>query len=300
MYHAAPLRFAGFIHSLGGTVVMARQFDAEAALAAIERYGVTHTHMVPTQFRRLLLLPEQVRAAADCSSLRCVIHGAAPCDVTIKQSMMGWWGPIVWEYYGTTEGGGTIADPHQWLAHPGTVGLPYPGADVRVLDDDGEQVPAGTPGTVYFHVVWSDFEYLHDPGKTRDNRRGDYVTVGDLGYLDDEGFLYLLGRSVELIISAGVNVYPAEIESRLVNHPAVADVAVVGEPDDDRGEVPVAHVELAPGAVAGPELVAELHAHCAAELAAFKLPRRFVFVDALPRDPSGKLLKRKLVHPATA
>ena len=300
LYHTAVLAFTASSLHFGHCVVLMDGWSAQSSLEMIEAHRVTHTHMVPTQFRRLLLLPEDQRAAADCSSLRCVIHGAAPCDVTIKQAMMQWWGPLIWEYYGTTEGGGTVADPQQWLSHPGTVGKPYPGADVRVLDEAGDPVPPGTPGTVYFHVVWSDFEYLHDPGKTRDNRRGDYVTVGDLGYLDEEGFLYLLGRSVELIISAGVNIYPAEIESALSHHPAVADVAVVGAPDEDRGEIPVAHVELADGAVPGPELEAELRRHCAEELAAFKHPRRFVFVDALPRDPSGKLLKRKLGQPAPA
>jgi long-chain acyl-CoA synthetase len=294
LYHTAVLAFAASSLHFGHRIVLMDGWSPEAGLEAIERYRVSHTHMVPTQFRRLLLLPEKVRKAADCSSLRCVIHGAAPCDTEIKRAMMRWWGPIIYEYYGTTEGGGTVAEPQQWLAHPGTVGKPYPGAEIRILDEAGAQVPPGTAGTVYFYTAWSDFEYLHDPGKTRGNRRGDYVTVGDMGYLDEEGFLFLLGRSAELIVSAGVNVYPAEIESVLVRHPTVADVAVVGEPDEDRGEVPVAYIERSTPDLPGPELEAELRRHCAAELAGFKLPRRFVVVDALPRDPSGKLLKRKL------
>jgi long-chain acyl-CoA synthetase len=207
---------------------------------------------------------------------------------------MKWWGPIVWEYYGTTEGGGTVASPEQWLAHPGTVGLPYPGADVKILDNDGVEVPRGESGTVYFLVTWSDFQYYKDEEKTRAGRRGNYCTVGDLGRMDEEGFLYLHGRSSELIITGGVNVYPAEIEAALIGHPSVADVAVVGRPDDDRGEVPHAFVEPTPDAIAGPDLEDELLARCRERLARFKLPRGFTFVAALPRDPNGKLLKRKL------
>jgi long-chain acyl-CoA synthetase len=294
LYHTAVLAFTASSLHFGHTVVVMDGWSAEGMLERIQAYGVTHTHVVPTQFRRLLLLPEEVRKAYDCSSLRVVIHGAAPCDLSIKQAIMDWWGPVVYEYYGTTEGGGTVATPEQWLAHPGTVGLPYPGADIRIFDEQGNEVPAGTPGTVYFHVGWSDFEYLHDAAKTAGNRRGSYATVGDLGYVDEEGFLYLLGRSSELIISGGVNVYPAEIESALIRHPAVADAAVLGVPDDDLGEVAHAYLEAAPGVVPDAALETEIRRHCEAELARFKHPRRITFVAALPRDPSGKLMKRRL------
>ncbi len=294
LYHTAVLAFAASSLHFGHTVVIMDGWSAERALGYISEFGVTTTHMVPTQFRRLLILPPEVRESYDCSSLRCVVHGAAPCEPSIKQAMMRWWGPIIWEYYGTTEGGGTVASPEQWLAHPGTVGLPYPGADIKILDDDGHEVPRGESGTVYFLVTWSDFEYHNDPDKTRAGRRGDYCTVGDLGRMDDEGFLYLLGRSSEVIISAGVNVYPAEIEAALIGHPAVADVAVVGRPDEDRGEVPHAFIETVAGVEESPELVEELMARCRERLAGFKLPRTLTFVPALPRDPNGKLLKRSL------
>ena len=294
LYHTAVLAFAASSLHFGHTVVVMDGWNAERMLELVQRHRVTHTHMVPTQFRRLLLLPGDVRGSYDCSSLRCVIHGAAPCDSTIKQAMFDWWGPVIYEYYGTTEGGGTVADPQQWLAHPGTVGKPYPGADIRILDEHGVEVAAGISGTVYFYVTWSDFEYLNDTSKTAGSRRGEYATVGDLGYVDDEGFLYLLGRSSELIISGGVNVYPAEIESVLVRHPAVADAAVIGVPDEDLGEVVQAVLEPAPGATPGPALEAQIRDHCAEQLAKFKHPRVITFVEALPRDPSGKLLKRKL------
>lgn len=294
LYHTAVLAFVASSLHFGHTVVLMDGWTAEKALDYISTYRITHTHMVPTQFRRLLLLPEEVRASHDCTSLRCVVHGAAPCEPSIKMAVMDWWGPIVWEYYGTTEGGGTIATPQQWLDHPGTVGRPYPGADIKILDDDGVEVPVGQSGTVYFLVTWSDFEYYNDPGKTREGRRGDYCTVGDLGRVDEDGFLYLLGRSSELIISGGVNVYPAEIEAALIADPTVADVAVIGRPDDDRGEVPHAFVELAPGFLPGPEVEAELMARCRGRLAGFKLPRMLTFVEQLPRDPNGKLLKRNL------
>jgi long-chain acyl-CoA synthetase len=294
LYHTAVLAFAASALHFGHTVVLMDGWQAEKALDYIQRFGVTHTHMVPTQFRRLLLLPDETRGAYDCSSLTCVVHGAAPCEPSIKQSMMDWWGPIVWEYYGTTEGGGTIATPEQWLERPGTVGSAYPGADIRILDDDGIEVARGDSGTVYFHVAWSDFEYHNDPDKTSAGRRGDYCTVGDLGRMDDDGFLYLLGRSSELIITNGINVYPAEIEGALIGHPGVADVAVIGHPDADRGEIVYAFVEPAPGRVAGPELEAELMARCRERLAPFKLPRVISFVTELPRDPNGKLLKRRL------
>jgi long-chain acyl-CoA synthetase len=294
LYHTAVLAFASSSLHFGHTVVLMDGWKAEKALAYIRDYRVTHTHMVPTQFRRLLLLPEEVRSGYDCTSLTCVVHGAAPCEPSIKAAMMDWWGPIVWEYYGTTEGGGTMATPQQWLAHPGTVGLAYPGADIRILDDDGLEVPRGESGTVYFLVTWSDFEYHNDPGKTSAGRRGDYCTVGDLGRMDDEGFLYLLGRSSELIISAGQNVYPAEIEAALIGHPLVADVAVVGRPDSDRGEVPHAFIEAKRGTETDGAFEAELLARCRERLAGYKLPRTFTFVAELPRDPNGKLLKRRL------
>jgi long-chain acyl-CoA synthetase len=294
LYHTAVLAFAASSLHLGHTVVLIDRWTPEGMLERIERYRVTQTHMVPTQFRRLLLLPAEQRARYDCSSLRCVIHGAAPCEVSIKQAMLDWWGPVIFEYYGTTEGGGTIVKPEEWLAHPGTVGRSWPGADLRILDEDGRQLPPGAAGTVFIRAAQADFEYYNDEAKTQENRRGDYFTVGDLGSMDADGFLYLLGRSSELIISAGVNIYPAEIEAALIGQPAVADVAVIGVPDLDRGEAVKALIEVADGFVAGPELSAELLATCASRLAPFKLPRTIEFVTGLPRDPSGKLRKRLL------
>jgi long-chain acyl-CoA synthetase len=296
MYHLSPLSFGYFSLHLEHTVVLMEKWDAERALQLIDRYRVTDVAMVPTQLHRLMALPEEVRARYDVSSLRQVIHAAAPCPIELKRRLFAWLGPVIYEFYGASEGGGTLATPHDWLAHPGTVGRPWAGADVKVLDDDGNPVPSGTVGTVYLKLM-GEFAYKGDPEKTAANRRGDYFTVGDMGELDDDGFLYLRDRKIDMIVSGGVNIYPAEVEAALLSHPSVGDAAVFGVPHDDWGEEVKAVVEPAVGVVPSPEIAAELLAHCESMLARYKLPRSIDFVDAMPRDPNGKLYKRTLRDP---
>ena len=297
MYHMAPLSFGYFSAHFEHPVVLMDGWDAERALQLIERHRVTDTHMVPTQLHRLMQLPDEVRGRYDVSSLRRVIHAAAPCPIELKRRLFEWLGPVVYEYYGATEGGGTIARPDDWLAHPGTVGSPWPGGGVKILDDDGNEVPARTVGTVYLKVMGGDFRYKGDPTKTADSRRGDYFTVGDVGELDDDGFLYLRDRKIDMIISGGVNIYPAEVEAALLSHPSVGDVAVFGIPHDEWGEEVKAVVEPAPGQMASDELADELLAHCRDILARYKCPRSIDFTTAMPRDPNGKLYKRRLRDP---
>jgi fatty-acyl-CoA synthase len=293
LYHAAPLVYSMSMQRLGATVVVMEHFDPELCLELIERHRVTHAQFVPTMFVRLLRLPEDVRRRYDVSSLQVVMHAAAPCSVPIKQQMIDWWGPIIHEYYsGTEDIGGTFITAQEWLEHPGSVGRPS--AECHIVGDDGEELAAGEVGVVYF-LGGRPFEYHNDPDKTRSitNDRG-WRTLGDMGYLDEDGYLYLTDRKAHMIISGGVNVYPQEAENVLVAHPAVADVAVIGVPDPDMGEAVKAVVELVDGATPGPSLEAELLAHCRAELAAFKCPRSVDFVDQLPREDNGKLYKRLL------
>jgi long-chain acyl-CoA synthetase len=297
LYHTAVLNFAAISIQLGHPVILMDRFEPAEMLALIDRHRVTHSHMVPTQFRRLLALPEPVRAAYDVSSLRAMIHSAAPCPQEIKRRMLEWWGPVVVEYYAATEGGGTSISAQEWLDRPGSVGLPWLGSEVRVLDEAGRDRPAGEPGLVYMRMGTSTFEYHQDAEKTRAARAGGMFTVGDIGYLDAEGYLYLCDRGSDLIISGGVNIYPAEIESELSCHPAVADVAVFGIPHDDWGEEIKAVVEPAAGAEAGPALTGELLDFLGGRVARFKLPRTIDYVAELPRDPNGKLYKRKLRDP---
>ena len=296
MYHMAPLSFGYFSAHFEHRVVLMEKWDAETALALIERHRVTDTHMVPTQLHRLMQLPDEVRRRYDVSSLRQVIHAAAPCPIDLKHRLFEWLGPVIYEFYGATEGGGTIAKPKDWLSHPGTVGVPWAGADVKILDDDGNEVPPGTVGTVYMKLM-GDFRYKGDPQKTTANRHGDYFTVGDMGELDADGFLYLRDRKIDMIISGGVNIYPAEVEAALLSHPAVGDVAVFGIPDADWGEQVKAVVEPAPGWEPSPALADELQAHSAGQLAKYKRPRSIDFIDVMPRDPNGKLYKRRLRDP---
>jgi acyl-CoA synthetase (AMP-forming)/AMP-acid ligase II len=294
LYHAAPISWSMEIHRIAGTVVLMERFDAEHALALIERYGVTCGQFVPTMFIRMLKLPEEVRARYDVSSLRSVVHAAAPCPVDVKQQMMKWWGPIIYEYYSSTEGAGaTSVTPDEWLAHPGTVGKSMVGA-IHILDDDGNELPPGEAGT-----IWGEgplgFEYRNDPQKTAEavNAQG-YKTVGDVGYLDNEGYLYLTDRKAHMIISGGVNIYPQETENVLVLHPKVFDVAVIGVPDDDLGEQVKAVVQPVEWDDAGPELATELIEYCRANLAHYKCPRSVDFERELPRLDTGKLYKRPL------
>jgi long-chain acyl-CoA synthetase len=296
LYHAAPGGHAlGFLHA-GYTVAIRSRFEPEDMLRAVERYGVTTVHMVPTHFHRLLRLPEDVRSGYDLSSLRAVIHAGAPCPVPIKKQMLDWLGPIIWEYLGSTEGSVSRVSPEEWLTRPGTVGRPLPGLTVKTLGPDGEQLRTGEPGTIYFGFPdrAPSFEYHHDPEKTAESRRGNLVTAGDFGYFDEDGYLFLLDRRTDLIISGGVNIYPAEIEQHLITHPAVLDVAVIGVPDADWGQRVVAVVQPAPGVTPGDQLAADLLEHCRKELASFKCPRRFEFVSDFPRSEAGKVQRRVL------
>ncbi|MHB8504422.1 MAG: AMP-binding protein, partial [Acidimicrobiales bacterium] len=290
----APLRYTRSVHRLGGTVVSMERFDAAELLGLLGRHRVTAAQLVPTMFVRMLKLPEAQRAGADLSTLRTVIHAAAPCPVPVKQQMIDWWGPIIWEYYAGTEANGfVLCDSQQWLAHPGTVGHPL-GGEVHIVDDDGAEVAPRTIGTVYFGGG-ADFEYLNDPGKTAGSHHPQgWTTLGDIGYLDEEGYLYLTDRKADMIVSGGVNVYPQEAENVLALHPRVADVAVFGVPDEDLGEVPRAVVEPVDLADAGPELEADLLAYCRERLAHYKCPRSVDFDAELPRHPTGKLYKRLL------
>ena len=296
LYHAAPLRFCMGFHRLGATVVVMEHFDAAEALAAIERHRVTHSQWVPTMFIRMLKLPEAERARHDLSSHRVAVHAAAPCPVQVKQQMIEWWGPILHEYYAGTEGNGFVyCDSATWLDHPGTVGRSILG-EVHIVGDDGEELPAGQAGTIYFGGG-PGFSYHNDPEKTaasRDPRGRGWSTLGDVGYVDDEGFLYLTDRKAYMIITGGVNVYPQEAENVLALHPKVADVAVLGVPNDEFGEEVKAVVEPISMDDAGPELERELIAYCREHLADVKCPRTVDFRPELPRHPTGKLYKRLL------
>ncbi len=254
--------------------------------------------MVPTQFHRLLALPEDVRSRYDVSSLRCMVHAAAPCPPDIKRAMIDWWGDSILEYYAATEGGGTIITAHEWLAKPGSVGVAWPGSEVRIRDDDaGVWVGPNVEGTVYMSLALANFEYKGDEAKTKDNRTDGFFTVGDWGLIDDDGYLFLKDRKSDMIISGGVNIYPAEIESEIITCPQVADVAVFGIPHEDWGEEIKAVVQPAEGVEADQALADEIMAHCTDRLADYKRPRTIDFVAELPRDPSGKLYKRKLRDP---
>jgi long-chain acyl-CoA synthetase len=294
LYHAAPYGFVSATTAIGGTAVIMEHFDAEAFLQAIERYHVTHTQVVPTMFIRLLALPAQVREAYDLSSLRCVVHAAAPCPVPVKQRMMEWWGPIIHEYYSGTEGiGFTYCGPDEWLSHPGTVGRPAGGA-IHIVDDDGQEVLPGTVGDVFFSGG-QRFEYFNDDEKTAGSYLPNgWATFGDVGYVDLDGYLFLTDRRSNMIIVGGVNVYPQEAENLLIVHPDVDDAAVFGVPDSDLGETVKAVVQLASGVDPSPTLEADLVAYCREHLASVKCPKSIDFRRDLPREPNGKLLKRIL------
>ncbi|MGW0005158.1 acyl-CoA synthetase [Nocardia grenadensis] len=297
LYHAAPLRFGGVVQALGGTLVVMERFDAEQALAAIERYRVTHSQWVPTMFVRMLKLDEAVRSRYDLSSLKVAVHAAAPCAVDVKRAMIEWWGPVLYEYYASTEANGaTFIDSEQWLRKPGSVG-PAGMGSIRVCGDDGAELPNGEIGTIYFERDQLPFAYHNDPAKTEAAIHPDHptwTTTGDIGYVDADGFLFLTDRKAFMIISGGVNIYPQEIEDALALHPAVLDVAVIGIPDEEMGESVQAVVQPAPGAGPGPELAAELRDYLRERIAHYKVPRGIDFADELPRTPTGKLVKGKL------
>ena len=295
LYHSAPQASISLALRLGATAVIMERFDPTHFLDLVARYQVTHSQMVPTMFSRLLKLPDEVRAAAELSSLEAVVHAAAPCPVPVKEQMIAWWGPILLEYYGATEAHGfTFCTSEEWLAHKGTVGRAVLG-ELHILDESGDPCPTGTPGTVWFAGA-THFDYFNDPDKTSESRdaTGTMSTVGDVGYLDPDGFLHLTDRKTYMIISGGVNIYPQETENLLITHPKVMDAAVIGVPDDDLGEVVKAVVEPVEGVEAGPELERELIEFCRHHLAHFKCPRSVDFEVELPRLPTGKLYKRLL------
>ncbi|MBB5048196.1 fatty-acyl-CoA synthase [Rhodopseudomonas rhenobacensis] len=294
LYHAAPLRFNMMAITLGGSSIIMETFDAEAFLALVEKHKVTQSQLVPTMFVRMLKLPEEVRARYDVSSLKGAIHAAAPCPIDVKAKMIEWWGPILIEYYAGSEGNGvTVSNSQQWLGHRGTVGRPVVG-QIKILNDNDEELPAGQIGTVYF-AGGPLFSYHNDPEKTSRafNARG-WSTLGDVGYLDAEGFLYLTDRKSYMIISGGVNVYPQETEDVLLTHPDIADVAVFGVPNEEMGEEVKAVVQPRDMALAGPAFEAELIAYCRQKLSPIKCPKSVDFEAELPRTPTGKLVKRHL------
>ncbi|MCP4084551.1 MAG: acyl-CoA synthetase [Actinomycetia bacterium] len=297
LYHSAPLGFTAATHSLGGTIVIMDRFDPVEALELIEKYQITHSQWVPTMFVRMLKLDPAEREGHDFSSHRVAIHAAAPCPVEIKRQMIDWWGPIINEYYGGTElNGFTALNSEQWLAHPGSVGLPLIGA-IHICDEEGNELPTGEPGVIYFERDEMPFTYHNDPEKTDDAKHPDHplwTKLGDIGYVDDDGFLFLTDRESFMIISGGVNIYPQEIEDTLVMHPKVADVAVVGVPNPDMGEEVKAVVQLAAGVEATSSVADEIQAYALEHLANYKVPRSIDFEAELPRLETGKLYKRLL------
>ncbi|MDX1733735.1 MAG: AMP-binding protein, partial [Halioglobus sp.] len=293
LYHSAPLRFCMAMHRVGATAVVMRRFDPGRALALIEEHRVTISQWVPTMFVRMLKMPPRERHGHDLSSHKLALHSAAPCPREVKQGMIDWWGPILLEYYGATEGhGGTQITSEEWLAHPGSVGKPTYGA-VHILDDDGLELPPGEVGAVFFSGG-APFAYHRSEQKTAEAMIGDKTSVGDIGYVDAEGYLYLTDRKANMIISGGVNIYPQETENVLIMHPAVADVAVVGVPHPEMGEEVKAVVEPMDFTAAGPQLERELIDYCRARLSHVKCPRSVDFDRALPRSDAGKLFKRRI------
>ncbi|MGW4794278.1 AMP-binding protein [Nonomuraea sp. NPDC004297] len=292
LYHSAPYGQAMMALQFGHSLVAPERFEAADALALIERHRVTNAFMVPTMFHRMLAVPD--RESYDLSSLTHLYHGAAPCPPATKQAMIDWLGPVVWEYYGSTEAAvATMVSSPEWLARPGTVGRALDGMSFTIVDEDGREVPPGSPGLVYIGGI-NRFEYHGDPDKTAAAMRGRDYTPGDIGYLDDDGYLFLLDRRTDLIISGGVNIYPAEIEAALLEHPSVSDVAVIGVPDPEWGQKVVALVQPVAGVPGGEELTADLLRHCAPRLARLKHPRLIEYRESLPRTPTGKLSRRNV------
>jgi long-chain acyl-CoA synthetase len=295
LYHSAPQAAVNLAIRMGGTVIIMENFDPERYLELVEKWGVTHSQLVPTMFSRMLKLPQAVRTRYDLSSLEIAIHAAAPCPAAVKDDVIKWWGPIIHEYYGATEGlGFTACNSAEWLAHRGTVGRVLLG-ELHILDEDMKPCPAGISGTVWFKTA-TPFEYFNDPNRTREARSpdGSMSTVGDVGYVDSDGFLHLTDRATFMIICGGVNVYPQECENLLITHPKIADAAVFGVPNADLGEEVKAVVQPMPGILPGPDLAEELISFCSQSLSHQKVPRSIDFEDELPRLPTGKLYKRLL------
>jgi long-chain acyl-CoA synthetase len=298
LYHTAVLRFGSASMHLGHTLVLMDKWTPEEMLRLIDLHRVTTSHMVPTQFHRLLALPQEIRDTYDVSSLRHMIHAAAPCPIDVKRKMIDWWGNAVDEYYAASEGGGTLVTAEQWLAKPGTVGTPWPISEIAIFDDEDNRVTEpNVIGTVYMSMQASTFEYHGDKEKTMKDRIGSFFTVGDVGLIDEDGYLFLRDRKIDMIISGGANIYPAEIENVLLSHPKVGDAAVFGIPDPDWGEQVKAVIEPAEGVDGDDSLAREILDFCDGRLARFKTPKSIDFTNEMPRDPNGKLYKRKLRDP---
>jgi len=292
LYHSAPLRFSMLNLHVGGTVIVMEKFDASESLAAIEKYKATHSQWVPTMFVRMTKLPEEERNKYDVSSMKIAIHAAAPIPIPIKEQMIEWWGPVFFEYYAATEANGlTQISSEEWLTHKGSVGRPLFGV-LHIVDENGKEVPPGEPGLIYFGEG-QEFEYHGDPEKTETSRSPEgWSTMGDIGYVDEEGYLYLTDRQANMIISGGVNIYPQEAENVLIMHPEISDVAVFGIPNSEFGEEVKGVVQLKDPTKANPEMKRELIEFCQSKLAKIKCPRSIDFDENLPRTPTGKLLKR--------
>jgi long-chain acyl-CoA synthetase len=296
MYHSAPNAYGMLASRIGANLILEARFDPEDLLRLIERHHISHIHMVPIMFNRLLKLPDEVKRKYDLSSLEFVVHAAAPCPAPVKRAMIEWWGPVIYEYYGATETGGVVfCDSNEWLAHPGTVGKPMPGADVRVIDAEGRSVPTGETGEVVarFSGV-ADFTYHRDHAKRVASEKAGLIAPGDIGYFDADGYLYLCDRAKDMIISGGANIYPAEIEAVLCRMPGVADCAVFGVPDDEYGEAVHAAIQPQPGASLSE---ADVKTYLRGHLSGYKVPKTVAFQNELPREDSGKIFKRKLREP---
>jgi long-chain acyl-CoA synthetase len=297
-YHAAPLMSIVRALVSGVPIVMMDKWDAGETLRLIDEHGVTHSHMVATMFHRLLQLPDEVKQKYDINTLRNVTHGAAPCPVHVKQAMIEWFGPVINEYYAATEGGGGFTvTSEEWLKKPGTVGKPPPQYDNRILDDAGNEVGTGEVGTIYMKSLGDKFEYYKDPEKTSSTYRGDYFTLGDMGYFDEDGYLFLTGRTAELIISGGVNIYPQEVDSEIMKHPAVHEVCTIGIPNEEWGEEVRTVVQLNPGLEPTDELAAGIIDFARERLPHYKCPRQIDFAHDLPRLPTGKIQRRQVRDP---
>jgi long-chain acyl-CoA synthetase len=298
LYHAASLGLCDFSLTMGHKLVLLDQWHPELLLHLIDRYHVTNMFLVPSMFVRLLKLSSEIRGRYSMSSLRVVTHGGAPCPEAVKREMLEWWGPIIWEAYGATEVVGTVASPQEWLRYPGTVGRPLmPESAIRILDEQCKEVPPRQIGRVFIKPCAGNlFEYKGEPERTRQSYADGFITVGDLGYLNEDGYLFLCDRSADLIISSGTNIYPAEIEAQLIGHPAIRDCAVVGQSHPILGSVPKAFVELAAGFEACPSLTVDILHFLGSRLAAMKVPKRIEYINSIPRDPNGKLFKRRLLE----
>ena len=297
LYHAGPNTYCDGALLLGADAVLMERFDAEAFLAAVEAHRATSTFLVPTHFVRLLRLPQEVRDRYDVSSLELVCHGAAPVSVAVKRAMIEWWGPVLFEFYGGTEGGGNMIGSEEWLRKPGSVGRPRPGQNLKILDDQNVEVPVGQEGMVCYELDDAPFEYKGDPDKTRGSRRGErFFTLGDVGYVDEDGYLFLCDRRADVIISGAVNIYPAQIESVMMELDSIADCCVVGVPNEEWGEEVRGVVQLEPGRSTGDEAeqVEAILSHCRAGLAGYQVPRGIDFVPVLPRTETGKLARRSI------